>query len=257
MTTTTNTARLSLKCSPWLMWGLATFFYAYEVLLQVSPGVMVPELMRDFAVDAATLGNLAAVYFYIYAPMQIPVGVLIDRYGSRRLMTLAAACCALGCFLFATAKVLSLAALGRFFIGFGAAFSAIGCMNIAAVWLPIKRFALLTGLMLTAGMLGGIAGETPLAVLIEHVGWRYSLLLLAVVGMILTVLMYIFIRDKKTSTPTTNTSSSSHLLAGLFQVLKQKQAWLIAVYGGLMFAPTSIFSGLWGVPFLMTAYHLD
>lgn len=257
MATATNSTRTPLRGSPWVMWGLAAFFYAYEVLLQVSPGVMVPELMRDFAVDAATLGNLAAVYFYIYAPMQIPVGVLLDRYGPRRLMTVAAACCALGCFLFAIAKILSIAAVGRFFIGFGAAFSAIGCMNIAAVWFPIKRFALLTGLMLTAGMLGGIAGETPLAVLIEHVGWRPSLLLLAAIGIVLAALMYVFIRDKKTSTVIEKTPSSQPLLAGLFQVLKQKQAWLIALYGGLMFAPTSIFSGLWGVPFLMTAYHLE
>lgn len=252
--TATNLTDTFGKASPWIMWGLAAFFYAYEVFIQVSPGVMVPELMRAFAVDAAALGNLAAFYFYIYAPMQMPVGILLDRYGPRRLLTMAAAFCAVGCFLFGIAKILNVAIAGRLFIGFGSAFAAVSCMNIAAIWFPVKRFALLTGLMLTAGMLGGIAGETPLAILIERIGWRDSMLLLAIIGVGLSICTWIFVRDKTTPQPQIQ---SSPLLQGLFQVLKQKQAWLIAIYGGLMFAPTSIFSGLWGVPFLVTAYHLE
>lgn len=248
--------KIPLHGTPWMMWGLAAFFYAYEVFIQVSPGVMVPELMHDFAVDAATLGNLVALYFYIYAPMQIPVGILIDRYGPHRLMTIATACCALGCLLFGIAKILTVAGVGRLFIGFGSAFAAVGCMNIAAVWFPTKRFAFLTGLMLTAGMLGGIAGETPLAILINHIGWRNSMLLLASIGVILCIFIWLFVSDKKTSATSAKEGKPTSFFSGLSNVLKRKQSWLIAIYGGLMFAPTSIFNGLWGVPFLVTAYHL-
>lgn len=246
-----------LKVSPWVMWGLAAFFYFYEVFLQVSPGVMVPELMRAFSINAAVLGNIAALYFYIYAPMQIPVGVLVDRYGSRRLMTLAVACCALGSLLFGVAKGLAVAGMGRLFIGFGAAFAVVSCLNISAVWFPVKRFAFLTGLMVTIGSLGAIGAETPLALLVASVGWRGSMLILALIGFVLCILVWLCIRDKQNPQIEAIHDTRAPLLAGLLQVVKHKQSWIISIYGGLMFAPTSIFGGLWGVPFLMAAYHLN
>jgi MFS family permease len=95
---------------------------------------MVEELMRDFAVGAAALGHLSAAYFYGYAGMQIPVGVLLDRFGPRRLMTLAALVCAGGCVLFATSSSLAVATAGRFLIGASAAFSLVGSMAVAGQW---------------------------------------------------------------------------------------------------------------------------
>ena len=86
---------------PLLGWLTAALFFFYAWVLRVAPSVMVEELMRDFAVGAAVLGNLSAAYFYGYAGMQIPVGLLLDRFGPRRLMTVAALVCAGGCVLFA------------------------------------------------------------------------------------------------------------------------------------------------------------
>ena len=94
---------------PWLMWGLTSLFYFFEFFLQVSPSVMVPDLMKSFQISAAQVGNLSATYFYVYAAMQIPVGILIDRFGARRLLTMAAANCAIGCTLFAYAPSIELA----------------------------------------------------------------------------------------------------------------------------------------------------
>ncbi len=255
MTFTKIKIRNEFKTSPWIMWGLAAFFYFYEYFLQVSPGVMVPELMHAFSVNAAALGGLVASYFYIYAPMQIPVGVLLDRYGPRRLTTIATALCALGCFLFGTAKLLSVAEMGRLFIGFGSAFAVVSCLSIAATWFPINRFALLTGLTVTAGMLGAIGAQTPLALLVAGVGWRGSMLTLALIGVGLSLLMWFFVRDKKSVNVARMKQKS--LFSGLYYIVRQKQNWLVALYGGLVYAPTSIFCGLWGVPFLMATYHLD
>jgi fucose permease len=99
-------SRLLLPLLGWMA-GAAFFFYAW--VLRVAPSVMVEELMRDFSVGAAVLGHLSAAYFYGYAGMQIPVGILLDRFGPRRLMTVAAFVCAGGCVLFATAETLSAA----------------------------------------------------------------------------------------------------------------------------------------------------
>ena len=111
----------------------------------VSPSVMIEEMMRDLAIGGALLGQLSAAYFYGYAGMQIPVGMLIDRFGPRRLLTVAAVGCAGGCVLFASGTVAT-ASLGRLLIGAGAAFSLVGAMAIAAQAFPARRFALLSGL---------------------------------------------------------------------------------------------------------------
>src|SRR5439155_27366105 len=107
---------------------------------------MVKELMRNFAAGAAVLGNLSAAYYYGYAGMQIPVGLLLDRFGPRRLMTAAALACAGGCVLFATGGTLAAVTTGRFLIGASAAFSLVGAMAIAGQWFPSSRFAILSGL---------------------------------------------------------------------------------------------------------------
>ena len=245
-----------LKTSwPYIVWLLSAAFYFYDLLLQVSPSVMVPELMRSFNVNAASLGNLAAFYFYAYTLMQIPVGALIDKYGPRYLLSLASCCCLVGCFLFGTVDQFGYAALGRLLIGFGSAFAVVGCLQLSANWFRPKRFALLTGLMVSVGMLGAINGETTLALLLEHVGWRETLVFLGIIGGVLSLLILAIVRDYPPMTVHT-TQKQMGLWEGLPQIVRDKQSWLIAFYGSFMFAPTLVFAGLWGVSFFITAYHL-
>ncbi len=252
------------KTLPWIVWSLAALFYLYENLIQVSPGVMVPDLMKAFSINSAALGSVIAFFFYSYAGMQIPVGVMVDNYNARFLLTGAALSCALGCVLFGTANSTIMLALGRFLIGFGAAFAAVCSMKLAANWFPAKQFTLLVGLMVTIGMLGSMMGETPLALLVDSIGWRETMLILAVLGVILAILIVSIVRHspEHSSQSTLNhkqakTKRTQPLLQGLLTVFKCRQSWLLAIYGGLVFASTSIFGGLWGVPFLMKAYTLD
>src|SRR5438105_14743406 len=128
---------------PLLGWLTAALFFGYVWVLRVAPSVMVEELMRDFAVGAAVLGNLSAAYFYGYAGMQIPVGLLLDRFGPRRLITVASLVCAGGCVLFAAGSSLAAVTAGRFLIGASAAFSLVGSMAVAGQWFPANRFAIL------------------------------------------------------------------------------------------------------------------
>nr|WP_238584082.1 MFS transporter [Legionella tucsonensis] len=239
---------------PWMVWGLGCLFYFYECLLQVSPSVMSNELMRDFAVTSQILGILSGIYFYSYAAMQLPGGVLMDYFGPHRLLTIATVVCAVSTIAFGMTDNFFMACLARLMIGFGSAFAAVGTMKLAANWFPAQRFALLTGLMVTIGMLGAIGGETPLALLIERFGWRHSMLIMGIVGLILAVLLIVIAKD----TPKNHEISHHHpveeepLIPSLLTLIKNKQLWLVACYGGLMYMATPVFCGLWGVPFLMT-----
>lgn len=244
---------------PWIVWGLACLFYFYECLLQVSPGVMSNELMRDFSVTGQTLGILSGVYFYSYAAMQLPGGVLMDYFGPHRLLTLATIVCALSTMAFGMTDNFFMACIARLMIGFGSAFAAVGTMKLAANWFPAQRFALLTGLMVTIGMLGAIGGEAPLALLIDAFGWRQSMMIMGSIGLVLSVLLFFIAQD----TPKNYDPAAHHhaeeeelLLPSLVALMKNKQLWLVACYGGLMYMATPVFCGLWGVPFLMTKMML-
>jgi len=261
--TTTTTKRSSATLNAWIIWSLAALFYAYDCFLQVSPSVMVPNLMHAFHVNAATLGNLSALYFYAYASLQIPAGVVLDTFGPRWLLTGAAAICATGALIFSMAGTLGIAQIGRLLIGMGAAFAVIGTFKLGATWFSLEKFAFITGLTVMTGMLGSVTAGAPLALLVEDVGWRHSMMLLAIIGFCISCLIWFIVRDHPDSIDKYPKNTSKHrarqssILTSLLFIFKQKQSWLTALYGGLMFGPTSAFAALWGVPFLMTKYGLS
>lgn len=231
---------------------MAALFFSYAFLQRVSPGVMVDELMRDFAVGAAILGNLSAFYFYAYAGLQIPVGVLMDRVGPRRLTTGAALFCMAGSAIFALADGAAMASVGRLLIGVGAAFSWVGVLTVITHWFPPQRFALLGGLAQAAAMGGAILGQAPLAAAVGAFGWRPALWSLAGLAIVFAVALWLVIRDRPSAA-----ASSIGVVAGVRQLAGNKQVWLNALFGLTMTGPMQAFAGLWGVPWLMTVHGLE
>jgi MFS family permease len=236
---------------PFLGWLTGALFFFYAWVLRVAPSVMVEELMRDFSVGAAVLGNLSAAYFYGYAGMQVPVGVLLDRFGPRRLMAVAAMCCAGGCVLFALGTSLAAVTLGRFLIGASAAFSLVGAMAVAGQWFRPDRFAMFSGLAMAMGMAGGVFGQAPLRIAMEASDWRTTTLLLGLGGVALSVAAWATVRDRWRGS-----GGLAAALGGLGIALRHRQTWLIALAGLGTSTPLLAFAGLWGVPFLETAYGL-
>ncbi len=240
---------------PWLVWGVAAAFFFYKYVLQVFPSVINADLMRAFNISGAGLGNLAAYYFYAYLLMQIPVGILLDRYSPKYITLCAVLICALSCLGFAYSNTLFNASFNRFLMGFGSAFAAVSCFKLISVWFPPKRFAMLAGLSMTAAMLGAVGGEAPLAYLVSLHGWRETIAYCAIPGFILALIFAFIVKDKKA---VNNSSINSSPLSQQFKkIFKNKQTWLLSLYSGVTFAPVSVFGGLWGVSFLHQAYGLS
>lgn len=233
-------------------WLVAALFFSYAFLQRVSPSVMVDELMRDFAVGAAILGNLSAFYFYAYAGLQIPVGVLMDRVGPRRLTTTAALLCATGSLVFALADSAATASLGRLLIGAGAAFSWVGVLTVITQWFPPHRFALLGGLAQAAAMGGAILGQAPLAAAVGGFGWRSTLWGLGLLAVFFAVALWLVIRDRAVTA-----AEPIGMTAGVRRVAGNSQTWLNALFGLTMTGPMLAFAGLWGVPWLTTVQGLE
>ncbi|MDX1433275.1 MAG: MFS transporter [Gammaproteobacteria bacterium] len=240
---------------PWLpalAWLLGSLFFFYAWVLRVSPSVIVDELMRDFAVGGAIVGHLSALYFYGYAGMQIPVGLLLDRFGPRRLMSSAAVVCAGGCLVFALSESLGAASLGRFLMGAGAAFSLVGAMAVAGQWFPARRFALLGGLAMLLGMLGGVVGQAPVRLVVEALGWRDTLLGAVAAGLVLAGLLWLTVRDR-----VRGAGGIGAMIEGLRVVGANRQTWLVAAAGLGATGPLLAYAGLWGVPYLEVAYGIE
>ena len=128
---------------PWLVWGLAASAFFIEYFVRVAPGVMVDSLMHDFKVQALALGSLSAFFYYTYVGMQIPVGILVDRFSLRWLLTSMIFLCGLSSLIFAMTTHLEIAAFARLMMGFGAAFAFVSALKVAAVWFPAPHPAAL------------------------------------------------------------------------------------------------------------------
>lgn len=239
----------------WIIWVLSSLFMCYKYAIEVSPSVMAKALMQEFSLSATEMGNFAACYFYAYLLLQIPAGLLIDRWGPRLVTTLAISLCAVGAYLFALADTAFVADIGRFVSGVGAAFAAVNCLKLIANWFPARKFALMAGLMMTIGMLGAMGGQAPLALLLSRLGWRDSMVTVATIGLILAVLFFLVVRNRANGhKPIDLTPKKQSMFKSLQKVLRNPQAWYLSLYSGFAFSPVMAFGGLWGVPFLREAY---
>jgi MFS family permease len=237
---------------------LATSFYCFEFFLQVAPAAMTHELMHAFHSTGTQLGILASAFYYAYTFFQIPAGLILDKLGCRIILASAAIICALGLLYFGLAHSLYQAVFARFIIGTGSTVAFICTLYIILRWFPARTFAMLAGVAQFMSGLGAIGGEAPLALLTNAVGWRSTSLLLALIGSIISIIIFIFLRNQPNENNNLiRTTPKIPIFAGLQYIVRQRQMWWVAVYAFACWVPATAFAALWGVPFLKTALHLS
>ncbi|WP_160165038.1 MFS transporter [Chrysiogenes arsenatis] len=220
--------------------------------------------MTDFHIGAAVLGNLSATYFYTYAIMQIPSGLLADTIGPRRLATGAAFLAAIGICIFAFAPNLWMAYIGRGLVGASVAVAFVACMKLAGHWFPTNRFATVTGVALLLGNIGGILAGVPLSEAVATFGWRVAMMVSGVVTLVGAILIWTIVRDDPSER---GYASYDHVKAtkqaniaprqALRLVASEPATWWLFAAAGLSAAPVLVFAGLWGVPYLTQIYGME
>ncbi|ACJ18790.1 MFS transporter [Coxiella burnetii] len=247
---------LASRYYAWVVLSLCALFLFYKYVLQVSPSVMTTELMRQFHLNGAGLGNLAASFLYPYLIAQLFVGPLLDRYNPRLLTAMAIALCGLGAIFFAHAQTLKIALLARALMGVGVSFATLSYLKMTAIWFKPKLFAFVSGLLATGAMLGSMAGQAPLAWLVSEVGWQMSLYYCGLFGLVLALLFYACVKNKYPSNSSVSTEPTIKL-RDIIQLLKLKHNWLLMFYSGLAFSPLAVLGGLWGTTFEQTLFNLN
>lgn len=242
----------------WLICGLGAIFYSYEYLLRIAPSVMEHSLRVHFNLTATGFGLISSIYYYAYVPMQLPVGVLLDRYGPRRLLTLACLICVIGTYIFTGTSSAGFAAFGRFLVGFGSAFAFVGVLKLATIWLPENRLAMVSGMTSALGPIGAMLGDNFLDVFVEKIGWIKTLDVISLFGIGLTVVLWLGIHDRKGRHRQSGTVSSFKKgMIDLGIIIKSRQIWVNGMYGCLVYLPTTVFAELWGIPYLRHAHGMS
>ena len=248
------------------VWGIAALFYLTGFYQRVSPAVMTTELMRDFHISAKDLGNFSGFYFYFYVVMQIPVGVLIDSWGARRLLISGSLAAAAGTFLVGATTSFVLACAGRAVIGIATAVAWLVVLRLATHWFPSERFAMLTGLGLCFGNLGALVAQVPLRLLIEQFGWREVVMASASVILLVGLLAWVLVKNdpaerglRSFAPPELQAQKHERIAAlavGVRRIFAYRNTWLIFFAQGGMVGPIMTFTGLWGAPFLKARFGL-
>lgn len=238
---------------------LGAFFYCYEYFLRIAPSVMQTQLMEAFKINATLFGSLSGFYYIAYTPMQLVVGVVVDRFNLKNVLTLAILSCALGSFMFLSTSNYEIAAIGRFLQGFGSAFAFVGALKLASRWLHVWWFASFSGTCTTIGFLGAAFGDITLTNAMQVMSWQALIKLFAVLGIILAIVFYLSLSYAEHHAKKRNISSHiatlREAIAQLFKLIRHPYLWVAGILGGLLFLPTIVFADLWGIPYLQKLHN--
>lgn len=235
----------------WLMWSLASFFYAYQYVLRVLPNIMMSDILEKFHIDATIFGQFSGFYYIGYAGMHIPVGLMLDKYGPKWVLPLCILLTAVGLLPLLYADHWAYPAIGRILIGMGSSAAILGVFKIIRMSFEENKFTVILGCSVTIGLIGAIYGGQPVNYLINNLGSDAVLKMIIIVGLVLAVATFLVI-------PAHGARVSNQ---GWFQsvktVLTNKRILLVCFFAGLMVGPLEGFADVWGKEYLKTVYHLD
>lgn len=234
----------------WTVWIIASIFYAYQYILRVMPNIMLGDIMQQFDIGAATFGQFSGVYYISYSLMHLPIGILLDRYGPRKVMTICILLTVVGLMPLLFAKHWAYPIAGRFLIGMGSSAAILGVFKIIRMTFSEQRFPRMLSLSVTIGLIGAIYGGGPVSFMREAIGYQMVVQLFAAMGVILAFATYWIIPDMKSEHQTT-------VISDIKEVLSNRRVIMSCIFAGLMVGPLEGFADVWGTAFLKQVYALD
>ncbi len=269
MTTSTASTQRTATSYRWLIFSILALGYVLVYFHRLSPGVMALDLMQSFGVGTTIVGILGSAYFYPYAVMQLPAGLLSDSLGPRKSVTIFLLIAAVGAILFGLAPNIGVAIAARVLVGLGVCMVFVPTLKILSQWYTRNEFSMMTAILNAMGGVGVLGAAAPLALLTERMGWRNTFLAIGAATVLLAGAVWKWVRNRPDEiglAPVDGVVSvpikaedgvdAIPLLTGMMLVLKNGRFWAIAVW---FFFNCGIFfglGGLWGGPYLMQVYAL-
>ncbi len=228
--------------------------YVLSFFQRFAPAGIAQDLAASFQTSAASLGVLAATYFYVYTLMQVPTGILVDTLGPRRILFLGGMIAGGGSLLFGLAGSLDAALAGRTLIGLGVSVVFISMLKLIAVWFEEQRFASVVGMSMLLGNFGSVLAGAPLSWLAQTAGWRGVFVGVGIVSLVLGSLCWLLVRDRPDTAGGASAPAPGFdrtvVLTGLLRVVKNRATWPTAFVNAGLSGSFFAFGGLWAMPFL-------
>ncbi|THE62771.1 MFS transporter [Salinadaptatus halalkaliphilus] len=246
----------------WLLWGILALSFLLVSVYRLSTAVIAGSVMDAFAITGAQLGTLHAIFFIVYALMQIPTGILVDKVGPRRTAAAGAAVMNVGAVWFALTTSYAGALGGRFFIGLGGSVIFVSMIRFCANWYRADEFATMNGICFAVGGFGGLLATTPFAVLVEFAGWRTSVAALGAIGLVAAVATFAFVRDSAAradlpaieGVPEQPELSVTEVTTFTRRIVSDRWTWITAVMLYCTGGVNLTLVGLWGIPYVVQTY---
>lgn len=234
----------------WMLWVIASIFYAYQYILRVMPNIMLDDIMQQFKIDAGIFGQFSGVYYIGYSLMHLPIGIMLDRFGAKKIMTGSILITVVGLLPLIFAEHWIYPVVGRFLIGMGSSAAILGVFKIVRMTFSEARFARMLSLSVTIGLIGAIYGGGPVSYMREAVGYQAVVQIFAVGGVILAFTAYwIF--------PNGEAPSQSTMLADIKEVFGNKRIIWSCLFAGFMVGPLEGFADVWGQAFFKQVYGFE
>lgn len=242
-----------------IMWLCMIGFYFYAFIARSSfLTVLAKDFMNFYSIDAAGLSILGSCYYWIYTGMQIPVGMICDKFSLRKTAALMCGTTAVGILLIVLTHEFFVAALGEIIIGFGSAFAFILCLKTITAWFPANKVAIMTAYTMSLGAFGPVVGGPAVSLITKNVDWRTVIMIHAAIGVFLAIAIWLIVRDKNSENgPKEQEENSISVMESLRQIIRSKQIWVLSFFTMGLYAPLSALGDLWGVSFAEKVFHLD
>ena len=241
---------VQLNTSPYLVWSIASLFYAYQYIIRLMPSIMMPEFMQQFQIDSGTFGQLSGIYYIGYSLAHMPLGILLDRYGPKYVIPSCILLAVAGIFPFLFASFWVYPIVGRLLIGIGSSAAILGTFKIIHLAFTQDRFTRMLSFSVTIGLMGAIYGGGPVNLMKEAMGYQSVMSIFIVIGIALAFVTYISMPLHKA---TTNTS----VFMDIKTVFQNKRVIQVCLFAGLMVGPLEGFADVWGTPFLQQVLGLE
>ncbi len=246
---------------PWIICLIGMLFYCFNYFLRSSPSLMQTDLIQSFNISATQFGTLISFYYFAYTPMQIPAGMIYDKFGARFVLFFACLVAVTGLGIFVSAESFGIACTGRFLIGLGSAFAYIGVLKLASIWLPPSRFAAVAGLTTAIGMTSGALSQKYLAKVVDVFGYKPILQTAVFIGIILSFVILFTLRKRpqKPVNPisTMHTPMSIKQLFGSLRIIfTNPQMWLIGIIGCVLYLPSIVLLDVYGISYFKAAHQI-
>ncbi len=246
--------------TPWIVTFCASGFFFYQFMLINIFNALNEPMLKEFSISATQMGHVSAGYFVAGMLSLFVAGIILDRYSVRKVIICAFSVSLLSTYLFGVAPSPVFAMLARFIAGISGTFCFLGPMKIATRWFPSHRLALVIGLIVSYAMLGGIIAQTPITLLSETVGWRYTSIMMATGGILLLLLIIWKVEDFPSGESNSNDHPSNQTIQSFLHDLKltiaNTQNWLGGLYISLINLPIFILGAMWGILYLNQVHHL-